>query len=286
MLHPRLPGFVQSFINDALNSATDICDHDLIAVYLFGGVAKGYFSQKVSDVDLLFIVSDDCSDENLNTLEDRLQNLERKYGILQTDSFDSLYLAFQTALFKSHYVLRLGSLRNMDYSAMFLEGRGLSFLKRNMKLLKSLSTSRLMFRNILKEATILFGEDVVKQLSVPPAISTDYVSVFMASWTISIFGLISSLFSRSSTRFSLEAVKYYIHNVYSLLNNKTTTINQSINYALSKHLLPKSFIIEKFVKLREAYSYDFLFCAVIPLYLLITHSRLTKYLRHIKLYDL
>jgi len=282
LLHPRLPSFVQSFINDALNSATEICDHDLIAVYLFGGVAKGYFSKNVSDVDLLFIVSDDCPDKTLNTLEDRLENLERKYGILQTESTDLLYYAFQTALFKSHYILRLGNLKNMDASAMFLGGRGLSFLKFSMKLFKALSTSKLMIANILREARIVFGQDVAKQMTIPSTTSTDVVNTFMASWIVSMFGLVSSVFSRSGTRFSLEAMKYYIHNVYSILNNETATINQSIN-ALSKHFLPKSFVIDKFIKLRKAYSHDFLFCAVMPIYLLIAHSKFAKYLRHIRL---
>lgn len=282
MPHPRLPSFVQSFVTETLNSAISICGHDLIAVYLFGGVAKGYFSKDVSDVDLLFIVSDDCPDETLNILENRLENLEYKYGILQTDSTDLLYYAFQTALFKSHYILHLGSLKNIDSSAMFFEGMGFSFLKRNLRLFKSISTSEIMIRNILKESKMLFGRDVVKQMTIPSTKNTDVVNIFMASWILSIFGLISGIFSRSGTKFSLETMKYYIHNIYSVLNNKTTTVNQSIN-ALSKHFLPKSFVVDRFVKLRKSYCYDFLFCAVMPLYLLITHWRFIKYLRHTRL---
>jgi len=262
-----------------------ICDYHLIAVYLFGGVAKGHFSRDVSDVDLLFIIRDDCSDEIVSILENRLEDLEFKYGILQMDSTDLLYYAFQTALFKSHYILRLRDLKEMDFCAMFLERKGLSFLKRNIKLLKSLTPSKLMIRNILKEAKILVGQDVVKQMTIQPTTSTEIINIFMTSWIVSMFGFISSIFSRSSTRFSLEAMKWYIHNIYSILNDKTTTVNQAINYALSKHFLPKSFVIEKFLKLRQTYSYDLVFCAITPLYLLITHSMFTKYFRHVKLYN-
>jgi predicted nucleotidyltransferase len=62
-----------------MDSAMTMCGQHLIAIYIFGGVAKGYFSKDVSDVDLLFIVSDDCSEEVVNMLENRLIHLEAKY---------------------------------------------------------------------------------------------------------------------------------------------------------------------------------------------------------------
>lgn len=276
-----LPSFVQSFISESLGSAMKICGQHLIAVYIFGGAAKGYFSKDVSDVDLLFIVSDDCSDEDVSMLENRLVRLEAKYGILQTDKVDLLYYAFQVSLFKSHYILRLKNLQEMDSSSMFSAGNGFKLLKYNIKLFDSIVTSRLMMRNILKESRILCGQDVLKQMTTQPTTSTAVVSIFLVSWILSMFGFISSMFSRSGTRFSLEALKWYLHNIYSTLNDETTTIKQSINYALSKHLLPRSFFI-KFLEIRNTYSPNLAFCAVTPLCLMIAHARVNRHLRHVK----
>ena len=170
----------------------------------------------------------------------------------------------------------------MDSSSMFSAGKGFKLLKYNTRLFDSISTSRLMMRNILKESRILCGQDVLKQMTVQPTTSTALVSIFMVSWILSIFGLISSMFSRSGTRFSVEALKWYLHNVYSTLNDETTTINQSINYALSKHLLPRPFFVEKFLEIRNTYSPNLVFCAITPLCLMITHARLNRHLRHVK----
>jgi len=164
---------------------------------------------------------------------------------------------------------------------MFLEGKAfrLAFWKILSRPIVQLSPN-IVVRNMLKGSKILFGQDVIKQIAFPPTTSAEISKIFIVSWIMSIFGLISSMFSWSSTRFSLEAMKWYILNVYSIFNNKTATVDQSLRFALSKHFFSGSFVTDKFAELRREYSYDFIFCAVIPVYLLIAHLRLNNYLRH------
>lgn len=281
MQYTDLPNFVQSFITDAIASAKSICPHELIAVYVFGGVAKGYFSKGVSDVDLLFVVDDKCDDEHINMLDNALKNLEAKYGTWETEKIGLLYFSFQASFFKPHYILRSKSILGMRSSDMFLSGKDFSFLKHNIKLFNPLLPSRLIMRNILKESKILLGQDLIKQVPIEP-LTNEITAIFMTSWLLSLFGFISGVLSRSGTIFSIEAIKWYLHNIYSLLNNKTTTIDQAVSYALARNLLPLPFFVQKFFELRENYSHSLVFCAITPIYLLFAHSRATKYLRRLK----
>jgi hypothetical protein len=126
---------------------------------------------------------------------------------------------------------------------------------------------------MLLEARLLYGQDLIKDVFLSEAMENEVIKVFIMSWIISIFGAISSLFSRSSTRFSLEAMKWYILNVYSIFHDKTTTVNSSLEFVTKLGIFSKS-IISKFAKLRTECSYDLIFNVLLPFYLITAHSRL------------
>lgn len=284
LVHQSIPRSVENFINEALNLAKDICGPHLISVYLFGGVAKGEFYENTSDVDMLYIISDECPINIIKTLEEKLKKLEFKHKILRMNSKDLLYYAFATksALFKSHFVLRLRSIKHLNFSAMFHESEAfrLTFWKILNKPMLLFSPSRVTIRNIIKEAKILYGEDLIRRISPPTITNCEIAKIFITSWIMSIFGLISSIFSQSGTRFSLEAMKWYVLNVCSVLNGKPATVDSSLKYLSMRHLLPLPMlsISEKFVKLRKNYSHDIVFSIVIPLYLLVSYFKLIRHI--------
>lgn len=58
----------------------------------------------------------------------------------------------------------------------------------------------------------------------------------------------------TGTLFSMEAVKWYILNVYALLENKTTDVRSATQYIVRKESLFSSLVLRKFLELRENYS--------------------------------
>jgi predicted nucleotidyltransferase len=272
---------VQAFVVNALNLAMSTFHRDLLSVYVFGGVAKGDYCKETSDVDLLFIVSDYCSEGTIEEFEKKMERLELENGILPT-KYGLLFYAFacRTAFFKSHFTVRSRNLVDLDYAAMFLEGKAfkLTFSKILNKIMLPLCPSRLVIKNMLAEARLFYGQDLIKGICFPQAMEKEVVKVFIMSWFISIFGAISSLFSKSSTRFSLEAMKWYILNVYSVFHNKTTTVNSSLEFVTKVSIFSKS-IISKFAKLRTECSYDLIFNILLPFSLITAHSRLIHRLR-------
>ena len=273
----------QAFVEKALDLARNVFQQDLISVYVFGGVARGEFCTKTSDVDLLFIVSDECPNETIDRFEGKMEKLEIKQGILPTESVDLLYYAFayKTLFFKSHFTLRLSGLKSLDFHAMFSEGKSfkLAFWKILSRVVFPLAPTRLIIRNMLKGAKLLTGQDLLSQKVLPQTTRSETIKIFIMSWLISIFGIVSSVFSRSSTRFSLGAMKWYLLNVYSIYHGETTTVDRSLRFALTNHFLPESFVTYRFIKLRGECSYDLFFNAILPFYLIASHFRLTRHLR-------
>lgn len=274
--------YVHAFVANALDLAVSMFRHNLMSVYIFGSVAKDDYCRRTSDVDLLFIVNDYCSQEIIEKFERQMEKLELEKGILPTD-YSLLFYAFasRTAFFRSHFILRSRNLMNLDYAAMFLEGKAfrLTFSKILSRIMLSLCPSGLVMNNMFAEARLLYGQDLIREIVSPQTTKTEVTKVFIMSWLISIFGALLSIFSASSTRFSLEAMKWYILNVYSIFHNKATTVNTSLDFVIRDNIFSKSTISKRFVKLRVDCSYDVIFNVLLPLYLMTAHSRLIRRLR-------
>ncbi|MCJ7634749.1 nucleotidyltransferase domain-containing protein [Candidatus Bathyarchaeota archaeon] len=273
----------KAFIAKTLSLAANVYQQHLISTYVFGGVAKGDFRRKISDVDLLFIVDDNCPDEITDRFEAKMERLEVEQGILPAETVDLLFLAFayKTLLFKSHFTFRLTSLKHLDFNAMFSEGKGfrLTFWKILSRIVLPLGPSRLAIRNMLKEAKLLTGPDLFGDLVFPQIAGSETTRIFIASWLLSIFGIVSSVFSRSSTRFSLEAMKWYVLNVYSIFHEEASTVDRSLRFALANGLLPQSFAADRFVHLRKDCSYDLIFNSTLPIYLIVAQFQLIRHIR-------
>jgi len=284
MLPNKAPISVCAFITEALSLAARVFRHDLLAVYVFGGVAKGNYYRETSDVDLLFIVSDSCSEELIEDFEKNMERLELKSGILQA-KHDLLFYAFasKTAFFKSHFVVRIRSLLNLDFFALFKEGKAFNLALSNIlnRILFSLCPYRLVIKNMLVEARLLYGKDLIKEMAFPRITEIEVIKVFITSYLLSVFGAISSLLSKSSTRFSLEAMKWYVLNVYSIIHNRAAAVSDSLEFVVRNNIFNKT-IASRFAELKEKFSYDLMFNISLPVYLVIAHIRFARFLQKFK----
>jgi len=264
-----------AFMKEATSSAKSICGRHLCSIYLFGGLAKGQFSKDMSDVDLLFIVTDDCPPEVVKELEHKLINLEIEYEFLKRNSWDKLLYIFalRTALFRSHFILRQGSLRSMNLYALFKEGRGFDFSFG--RLLFPFAPAKLVIRNILSGRKILFGNDLIQTCNLPSPTFLDFHRSFIVALAISIFGVVASIIFCTGTFFSIEAIKWYILNIYAVLEHKIPDIRSATQYVVTKEPRFSSLVFRKFLELRENYSRDVIFSFISPLYLLYIHLTLS-----------
>jgi predicted nucleotidyltransferase len=206
------PDEVRDYIKKIIEHSKKICGEHLLSIYLFGGLTKGYFDKEVSDVDLLFIVSDNCPLEVVAKLEKTLEYLEVKHRLINISNTLNFIFATKTAMFKSHFILQLGSLRKMDFQAMFHQGKGFELPLG--KLLFYISPSKLVIRNLILECSLVYGHDVIKDVKPPMATIFDLHKSLLVGIGLSILGVVSSFITKAGTKFTYEGFKWYVLNAY------------------------------------------------------------------------
>jgi predicted nucleotidyltransferase len=272
-LRNQIPSRVEAFIEETVHTARKICGDHFLSLYLFGGLVYGEFKE-TSDVDLLFIIDDKCSDEIKSKLEKALETVEIRHGFLKTDKENALFciFAYRTALFKSHFVVRLKSLREMNFKSLFIEGKGFDLPFGTT--LFPIGPSRLVIRNILAGGRIVYGIDVINTIAMPKLSSSDFNKSLVMSLFMSMFGVLFSFISKSGTRFSLEAFKWYIINAHSFLTNEPS--NARLAESFIRLQVGQRIFLLRFSELRKNYSRDLVFALFCPLYIIHLHSKLIR----------
>jgi len=272
-LHNQIPRRVEAFIGETVHVARKICGDHFLSLYLFGGLVYGEFKE-TSDVDLLFILDEECSEETKTKLEKALETVEIKDGFLKTDKENALFyiFAYRTALFKSHFVVRLKSLKEMNLKRLFIEGRGFD-LRFGMTLFP-LGPSRLVIRNVLAGGIIVYGDDVINTIAMPKPSPSDFNKSLVMSLFMSVFGALFSFMSRSGTRFSLEAFKWYIINAHSFLIDKPSNVKLAESFIRSR--VGQIIFLSRFSRLRKDYSRDLVFAVFCPLCIIYLHFKLLR----------
>lgn len=200
VLSPVPPKLVPYF-EQVVRESSEICGDKLRSIILFGSLARGEFSESVSDVDLLFVVSDDTSHATIKKLDSTLERLEFSAGPVRDRSHFLRVFASRTALFKSHFIIRYGTFLSLDAKRLFEEAEGFRLPLGG--LFFQLAPRDLAVSNILSGAVVVWGENVLSRIS-PTRPPGSLGRVFIVSLVLSLFGALSSLMFYDGTFFSLE----------------------------------------------------------------------------------
>ena len=161
MIHPK----VREYVRQVIQKSVTICGAHLPSVVLFGSAAREQFSEGVSDVDLILVVSDDTPNQVVRKLDTELERFEATKGPMKHRSHFLKVFAYKTALFRSHFVVKDGALRSLDTRRLFNQGGGFSLPLG--RLLFSLAPADLVLRNVLRGAVVVHGENVISSLRLP-----------------------------------------------------------------------------------------------------------------------
>ncbi len=122
-MSPVPPKFAPYF-EQVVRESSRICGDNLRSIILFGSLARGEFSESVSDMDMLFVVSDDTPHATVKKLDLALERLEISTAAVRKRSHFLWVFASRTALFKSHFIIHRSTLLSLDVRRLFDEGEG------------------------------------------------------------------------------------------------------------------------------------------------------------------
>ena len=271
MIDPKVRDYVRRIIQRSVT----ICGAHLRSVVLFGSAARGQFSKDISDIDVILVVSDDTPNQVVRKLDTELERFEENQGPMKHRSHFLKLFSYKTALFRSHFVVREGPLRSLNTHRLFIQAR--SFGLPLGRLLFFLAPAGLVLRNVLRDAVVVHGENVISSLRLPDPTYSSIVHSFLVSFALSLFGTLTSVLFTDGTMFSLESLKWFLLDLQSFHNNRPSDVLEAVR---SAELLHPSPILSQFTNLRRQYARSVSFSFLCPVYLILLFLCSSMKVRH------
>ena len=238
-LRDRANSYLESVV--ALARRTD----EVVSVVVFGSLVSGGFSEG-SDVDLIVVVSDDCSQKTLGRLNAILEGEAVRHGFSQRNhSFADRFLSAlltQTGIFVSHFVTRENDLLNLDFSRMFETNRILTPI---------LAPRDAVLSGVLSHAKTIYGEDLLPLVRrrVHPGSGqlarSLLMNLLLALGALAVFPLTDRAveLSLEATKWSMFAGNYFVY-------GDSPGINAVAQRFISRGIAPR--FLPRMIALRNA----------------------------------
>jgi predicted nucleotidyltransferase len=222
----------------------------LVSVVLFGSAAKGGFSEEVSDVDLIIVLSDGASRTQRRRLGEDVARLEAVHGLRPATSHPAGGLRALIDRVMAHgfssFVCTRGDVISADV------GRVL-----DLRPLEALFVDRIVFASIVASAVTVWGEDLLPRVAVP---SIRRLDVFKALYGFSGQVLASAVMFPvlpDATKYAMGTLKHSLHSCFFCYHGRTAALEEEIDFFQRR--LGSSQALVELLALRRKYRRSFAF---------------------------
>jgi predicted nucleotidyltransferase len=245
----ELPVKVRDYVGAVIQFA-EARSPDTVSVAIFGGVAKGDFSPRVSDVDLIVVLADGIPRKIKRIVSNELAALELKHGLRdhrQTKrEFVYSYFDRMAGQFKSHFVCYRGDLLSGNTAAVF----DVNPLAESLLL-----STHLGFANIVTSAKVVWGEDFLPKIHIP-TLTKGHLAKNCASFLLlNACAVLGYPVLPNATKYSMSALKWMLHNCYFCYTLKSATVEEEIDFFRAK--LGECKVFSELITLRQKYQSSF-----------------------------
>jgi predicted nucleotidyltransferase len=243
---------------------------EIVSVIVFGSFAKGGFSAS-SDVDLILVVSNDCSPRIMHELNDVLEGQAIRFGLSRTrKSLGGKILSAlltQTGIFVSHFVTRESDLLRLDFSRIFGTNRILASM---------IAPENIVLAGLLSHAKTIFGENLLPIRKPIQVGSGQLARSMIMNLLLATGALLVSPFTDRATELSLEATKWSLFAGYYFVYRDSPGINTVAEKFVSAGIIPS--FVRRMLLLRSNRANDGLFILMAPLAVIAVHVSIGKLL--------
>lgn len=235
-----------------------------VSAYLFGTMTKPNSHSKMSDVDVLIIVSDELTLQDVKKLDEDIKLIEIKHGYRKKSGNSSQrfiqYIDDKLSLGHSHYIWRKSDFQALDSSKFSASSIWSElFAPRN-----------ILFNSIISEMKPIYGK-TIRPMPKPGRIThLDLFRNFIVNFIMSLAALPLTLFTRENYKYSLTSIKWSAYGCAAFLGFKKDSTLENL---LSNHfgsVLPEKFRFQ-FFRFRHNPDKDFIFSMKAVWYVLKLH---------------
>jgi len=194
----------------------------LVSMILFGSAASGAFSQS-SDVDLILVVPDETSQEDMTLLRSQVTELEITHGLRPPNTqpknplvsfaehagghVHSCFLCTRADLI-SGAVARIFGLRGAE--TIFVE--------------------RMFLASVILSARTVWGEDLLSLVPLPPLRRLDVFKSLFRSTSFTLFCAAAFPVLSGATMYAMSTLKHSLHSCYFCYHMKTAPLNDEVAF--------------------------------------------------------
>jgi predicted nucleotidyltransferase len=242
----ELPVKVRDYV-DAVIQFAEARSPDIVSVSAFGSVAKGGFSQSVSDVDLIVALADRVPQKIKRIVSSELAALELKHRLRDRPQTtrEFVYSKFDrmAGQFKSYFVCYKGDLLSGNTAAVF---------EVNPLAESLLLSTHIGFANIVTSAKVVWGEDFLHKIHIP-ALTKGHLAKNCASFLLlNACALLGYPVLPNATKYSMSVLKWMLHNCYFCYTLKSATVEEEIDFFRTK--LGECKVFSELLSLRQKYQ--------------------------------
>ena len=264
---PKVSVKAEKYIEDVRTRLISDFGQKLVSVVLFGGVAEGYFSKDVSDVDIIVVLSDTCSKEDIKKARRTMKNIEIKYNFSRESYriIDRLLQLFNEhiGIFTSHFVCKKSAFENGNFNEMFLRITPF-FLIADLIVPK-----RILLTNISGSGRVIYGDELLQQIKISKCGIIELIKDCIMNFVLSLVAIGVYPFSNAATKYSLGAMKWSLINCKTYLHGQSTNLEEAREYFMQNKIIG-DFLREMF-QLRENYKNDIYFAVTTPVIIIYIH---------------
>ena len=245
-LPPRVQAYIEAIVGTCADGGSPV-----VSVILFGSVVSGGYSETVSDVDLILVLSDGASLEDRRRVRDSVTSLEILHGWRDAAGGAKMLDAIVTRITandRSCFVCTRADLLSGSIARILDLAPAQAFF-----------VDRIVMPSILSSAATVWGEELLAQIPMAPIRRLDVFKAF--------FGLFNQVLTcamlfpllAGGTKFAMGALKKSVQSCYFCYNGRSASLKDEVDFFQRR--LGSSRALEQLLTLRHTYSPSFLFVA-------------------------
>jgi len=217
-----LPFRVQAYVETIVHTCADD-GRALVSVVSFGSAAIGGWVETVSDVDLILVVPDCATDEDIDHLRSEVEQIEIVHGLLSHSAHGQpaleRFLNRVTAHDRSFFICTRGDLLSGDIGRIL-----------RLHPLQAMFVDRIVLANFVASGITVWGETMLPLIPVAPIRRFDVFKALIGLFPMGL--LCAAIFPLypGMTKYAMGVLKSSVHSCFFCYERRRASLEEEISF--------------------------------------------------------
>ena len=262
MCHPAstgspVPSRVQAYVETIIHTCAD-GGRALVGVVLFGSAAIGGWVETLSDVDLILVVPDCATDEDMNRLRTEVERIETLHRLCSPSAHGQpaleKFLNRVTAHDRSFFICTRGDLLSGNIGRIL-----------RLPPSQAIFVDRIVLANFVSSGITVWGEVLLPLVPVAPIRRFDVFKAFFGMFPMALLSAAIFPLHPGMTKYAMVVLKSSIHSCFFCYELRRASLEEEISFF--ERRLGSNRTLIQLLALRHEYrtSFPFVVCCILTL---------------------